>query len=638
MPLPLGTLALALSAACLPAQVGRFLGPTEAATRLPQGPDRPAPTPPLGPGQLPKGMHQHVGLSLPENLSRWLYWWEHHRDAFAPLTTTPAHDGTKPASTRATIQLPEALVPALEEAIEAGGDPRITSAALVALAKLGTQRPTARRTTTLQNQLAATAEPIREAAALALGIAGDPDCLALLCSLALDQEAGRQATNCSAGVPLPTRVFALCGLGLLVEPPGHSDAKARALEVCRQLLANTKPVDHDLANAAVLVLGMLHPDAQVEAEARLQASAVQLLADHFVRPLAPEPLPSQAQCAPAIARLLGRHHPDSPRYRQWFADALRGQGASGPCSVERARACVVALGQLGVPPAADSESDPDHQLCQLLLATSRTHNDPQTRGFARIALGQIGGTANRRVLLDELGQAPKAAQSWIALALGVLVYHAYEQQLRDSGAFAPDLEVGAQLFALFQSNQTPDVVGAAAVALGLSQYRAAAVSLRAMMKQKLAQEELSGYCAVGLGWLGDGESLPALLEMLGAARRRPLLALHVATGLGEAGGEGVASRLVALLENGGKGSPVGKLANLAQAIGRIGDVRSVAELVRVLREPSCDGLVRAFAAGALGCFGDSGARSWQSRVGGHCEYRGLGRGLVGEGVGVLCWL
>jgi len=614
--------------ASLSAQTGRYLGATAAAF---QQPSAPVEQPPL------RGTGNRLAQGRSFDLDRWVAWWEHHRDLFRPLAGTLTEVAEANAGTLTTAQIAEDIVPALLQAIDSSGDPRIVGAALVALAKLGARQPEVRRVAAIRTQLSASHESIREAAALALGIVGSLESLDLLRSRALDDETGREATGCKFGVPPRTRVFALCGLGLLVEPSDNPKAKAAALQTCRLLLADLQPGIPDLATAAVLVLGMLNPDASTHEGRLLQAAAVKLLADHFHKPLAQELVASQAQCATAIARLLSRHHPDAPRYCQWFADELLGKGPAARRHVDLQRACVLALGQLAAPSAqSDEAADQKAGLSQLLLKTSRSHTDPQTRGYALLALGQIGGAANRRTLLAELDQGDHKA--WCALALGVLSQNAYEAQLRTVGKWQPDREIGEKLFALLQSSTKPDVMQAAAIALGLNQYQAAAAYLRTTMQSKLAVEELAGYCAGGLGLLRDQASVPVLLELLNWATRRPELALHVATALGQIGDATVAGKLVELLENEGKANPTGLMARLAQAIGLLGESRTVVPLLRMLQDSECDAVVRAFAAGALGCLGDAAARPWQARLGGFLEYRGLGPMLVGEAVGVFCWL
>lgn len=614
-------------AACLPAQVGRYLGATAGSLRQPS----------VHTEQKPQwGTLGHLAQARAFDHDRWVYWWEHHRDLLSPpVRPRGVADATVGTLTEARIS--EEIVPALLQVIDASRDPRIVSATLVALAKIGFTRPEDRHLAVMRSQLGARHELIRDAAALSLGIAGSLDSLELLRSLALDQASGREATACRLGVPLRTRIFALCGLGLLVEPPGNSQAKAVALQTCRLLLADTQAANPELATVAVLVLGMLNPDASESEGRQLQAAALNVLADHFRKSLPQELVASQAQCATAIARLLGRHHPYAPSHCQWFADELLGKGPMARGHVALERACVLALGQLAAPSAQPKKAaEPDASLSQLLLKTSRSHNDPQTRGFALLALGQIGGPANRQALLAELDQSDHKA--WCAMALGVLSHQANEAQLRITGQCEPDREIGEKLLALLQHSTKPDVLQAAAIALGLNQRPEAAESLRSTMQRNVALEELSGYCAEGLGLLRDQGAVPALLELLPRANRRPELALHVATALGQIGDQAVASKLVELLANGGKASPTGLMARLAQSIGMLGDARTVAPLLRMLQDPECDVLVRAFAAGALGCLGDAAPRSWQARLGGFMEYRGLGPVLVEEGAGVLCWL
>lgn len=165
--------------------------------------------------------------------TRWVYWWEFHKDSILHLrealdkNTLPAgsddllvasgrdHD-LRPRLRPTHEEVRDLVVPALQRALERSESRDLTSSCLVALAKIGSDGKDAATLPLLRMRLQSPDQEVRETAALALGISRRNDAFADLLALASDDTAGRVLVARSE-VDERTRSFATYGLALLAE-------------------------------------------------------------------------------------------------------------------------------------------------------------------------------------------------------------------------------------------------------------------------------------------------------------------------------------------------------------------------------------------------------------------------------------
>lgn len=579
------------------------------------GPARPAPGGPT----TPRG-----GIVLEEDGTRWDLWWDLHQDAFLrrkdalqKATVQTGSDefflgGTLSLQAR-NLALPSAgdadriVLPALVRALQGSSQRDVVTAAMVALAKVGRDPHGAGSLSELLlPRLSDNDQEVRETAALALGIAGQTGHgqIELLAALAADDAAGRAACR-RTEVDVRTRAFACYGLGLLAGSAATVADRFRAVQPLLQLVADERLRQRDVKAAAILGLGMLA--AGGPGDAALRALAVQALGDYWQRDLGPTAALAQAQCPPVIARLCVRDGAAAAAWRQRFADGLRRRGLPAVQS----QSCALALGELCRP--GDGKDDDDAPLRLLLAKTFANHGDLQTRYFAAMALGRIGGGHARELLLDELGRAQKALElPWLALALGV---QAHGRRQRGE----VDHPLGAILRQLLGEVRNPSTLGAVAIAVGLCGDPAARPDLQALLGQRRGDDQLAGQLCLALALLGDRGAVDDLRQVLQESARRPLLLQRAAVALGVLGDHDVTDDLLALLRTGDVN--LARLSAAAVALGMIGDRRTLQPLASLLDDEALVALSRALCAAALGNVCDRRPLPWNMALRDYANYR-----------------
>ncbi|MCC7397686.1 MAG: hypothetical protein IT455_11540 [Planctomycetes bacterium] len=626
-------------------------GPTTPTTGQPTGPTAPAPTAPPTGGQrnptsprpsAPPQPHGRTGggTEAGPDFTEWSYWWNFNSDPYLRLKES-VHDGSPTTGdsdfylgkrrgegrdllrpTRAQVQ---ELLPALKRAIDSTEQRDITSAGMIAMAKIGQNHTDFRLIDVFQPRLAAHDQEIRETAALALGIAAVDGAgeLQLLCDLALDTEAARRISG--RAVDNRTRAFALYAIGMFASEHSELPVREKALDTLRQVLTSDDPVVRDLPVAAIHGIGMLRLSRATAAEARLQDVAIDCLDAFYRRQLGAGQQLIQAHCPTAITKLLGRDHPRLAEFKRRFADDLAGTGALKRSSDDIARSCALALGRLCAPD--DDGKGPDASYSELLWRTHDQHGDVQTQNFALLALGQIGGAVNRERLLLHLPHAKAATERpWCALALGVL---AFPQRSEDR----VDLAIGDALLKEFRDAKTPALVQSLAVALGLVGHADASADLQATLTKAHVPEDNAAYLCIGLALLHDLRARPAVREAFASASRKPVLLEKSAIALGCLGDKEAATILQEKMA--GEDVNLATLAALATAIGRIGDRRSLDTLTKLLADASRAPLPRAFAAVALGCIADRADLPWTSKISLDINYRAVVETLLDTQSGIL---
>lgn len=634
--------------------------PTGPTTPEPTGPKAPSPTgpSPIGPttptgsgrtptGAPPPGARTGGGIAIVEDLTEWSFWWEFNKNPYLRLKTAVHQGGVVTGSEDiyigprreeqnslkpTTNELQQQVLPALKRAIDATNQRDMVSSCMVAMAKIGVDHPDFHLVDVFAKRLATPDQEVRETAALAIGIAGiatqrEVD---LLQDLALDRPNGRSA--CGGPVDARTRSFAIYALGQLASRNASIALKRTILPTLRMVLADDTIGNRDPKVAAIHAVGMLEIDAKAPGGGDLFADALGCLENYYQQPLGVGEQLIQAHCPTAIAKLVGRDHPDSGRLRALFAADLRGK-ANKRTSDLIAQSCALALGRL-VPPLDEAGlKGPDAQYSALLVDTYANHKDAQTRYFALMSLGQIGGSANRATLLRLLKQARNLDQPWCALALGVLSYEEREQARRAGRDALTDKEIGDALADAFVKSKDPSLTGALGIALGLAAATEAADAMRERMQDSIAQDRLAGYLCVGLALMNDTKSRDPIHQVMLRATRRADLLQQAAVALGKLGDKSAATDLQKLLTS--QGANLATLAAAASAIGYIGDRRSITPLEAMLFDKGLTDLARAFAAVALGGIADKDPLPWNSRIGVGSNYRAACETLTNQETGIL---
>jgi len=568
-------------------------GPTPGNTGQPGQPGAPVPTganptPPNtggngnGPSGSRPGQTGPRGIPLDFDLTTWDYWWEFNKDPYLRLKNTvntggpesggpdvylgqgsrhEAHDTLKPTSN----QILHSVLPTLKRAIDASDNRDIISSCMVAMAKAGTDHPDFRLVDVFAPKLRSGDQEIRETAALSLGIAaiaGERE-IGLLVALASDDPLGAQACA-RAKVDDRTRAFAAYGLGLMAYATTRLSVKQQAFAALRPLVDDATFDNRNIKVAAIHAISLLQLDGSVAGEAALQDEALQCLETYYRRDLGAGQQLIQSHCPTAIAKLIGRDHQKAGHYRELFAKELAPKSGTKRSSADLERSCVLALGRLCRP--VHDANDPDGGYSKLLFDVFRDHRDAQTRNFAVLALGQIGGRHNREALLLAMGKAQKALEKpWFALALGVYAFRELESKRQDGAAPAPDTLIGSTLLTALQVHKEPGLRSALAIGLGLCHYQDGADTMRELMLAKGTQEGLAGYLCIGLALMEDRGSIAAIRQVVADSVRRQELFKQAAIALGRLGDKEAARDLQERLAD--PDANLAKLSAIASALG-----------------------------------------------------------------------
>lgn len=572
------------------------------------------------------------GVLLPErprasagDPAEWTWWWELHRHAFLrPRIASLGRAGG--AAQRGPLLLQDAVGPLLERVALETRDRELVLACLVALARSG---ETERLPGLLARFMAGKDQEISEAAILAHGIAGLGAALPELLDLFLDTPRGRELVGDTQGVRFRKRAFAGYALGLIAGNSGSFGVKLSVCEAAREVL--DRPAHFEVLVAAIQALRLLDPDPFRAEDAGLTLEAgralfrlLQARGNHDCL---------RAHAATALASLIGRAR--GPR-------AAKPTGAAAELELARAQMCeyfkhalrdrserfvvgysfILGLGQVAHP-------DDSSVLALLWQTAAGVHcGDLQSRNFAHMALGRLGGSQARSLLLGRLrGPAHAEERPWIALALGVLA-----AQDR-AGGDGQDQVVGRALSNEFICSDDSSARAGIAIALGLAGHQDAGPWILDRLR-KCNDPALLGHYAVALGLLEFRVAAADLGLLLERSRRAPLLFREVALALALMDDPLLRSNLAATLVGGAKGSLA--QASLASALGLVGDHRALGPLVELLLDPACS-TGRTFAAEALGRLCAGRGLPSLAAIGFGLNYRAAVETLTGSS-GVLIYL
>ncbi|MFN3243910.1 MAG: HEAT repeat domain-containing protein [Planctomycetota bacterium] len=585
-------------------------------------------------------------MPIGEDLSTWRHWWDFNQDRFLPFESgkvaqTGSDDfylgATRTRSASAASvdanRVHDEVLPALRRAIEAGPSD-VTANGLIALARVGVDHRDWRITDVIAARLGDGDQRVRETAALALGLAGHTDGRRRMQLIAvLRDDAGGRALVGHA-VSDRTRSFAAYGLGLLASRTDKNATKRAVFEALADVLLDETVVARDVRVAALQAIGLLDIDRKSYRGARLTQEVLATLETFFAADRGVGEQQVQAHCPTAIARMLDRDDPGAERHKERFAAILEGKGLDGRKTRRRvqhavAQSCALALGQLVRPNEdGDASKDRDVRFSEVLRATWKSHKDAQTRSFAVLALGQIGGADNREFLLKAVDRASRnLEQPWCALALGLCA----EQRQQRTGAV--DTFAAETLMRCFDRAKNPEAVGAFAIALGLAGCDASRGKLAKALPRNVGKDVAPGAICQALSMLDANASQVELRKALDKCDRRPELYEEATRALGRLGDAEIAEALLQRLVRGEANYEM-QLA-LATALSDVGGAAQVAPLVEVVRDASRSAVTRAGAARALGGIVDRKPIRWNTLLRENANYRAAVATLTDGNRGVL---
>ena len=617
---------LALLAAPLAAHGGQYRGGWSTPT---------LPGPGGGPGAGPADPAPLTGArpSISDGTS-WQVWWEFNKDPLVDQLTVPHEPpltgsddfylgSTRRAFARDTQQVTDRdrtdrIAAALVEVLKTATQRDLVTATMVALAKVGCDAGGVAIHDLFVERLASGDQEIREAAALALGIAGQPRAITVLGDLLRDDSDGRKVSG--GAVSDRSRAFAAWGLGLLAGRSRDLATKQAVHDLLlRELTAD--PVSRDLRVALVEALGLLGENAS-GAEKRLLWCTVDELWAYFDRDLGRGDQLIQAHVPIAVARLLGRG--DSSVHQAAKRRLVAELTATRRRQATILQSSAMALGSLCLP--AEQQPD-DAEAAAVLLRSYEAATDQLTRFFAALALGRIGGDANRTALLRLFGTANRAIERpWLALSLGLLA------RTRTRAGGDVDTTIGQLLRDEFLDVGNQDAKSALGLALGLCGYDEGADVLLPRLSDGVTFAQLIGYSCLALALLDHRAAADPILQLIDEHRRVPFVVQQAALALGRLGDVRVVPTLQRLLE---ASDSTAVLASLAAALAQVGDRRSIDPLVVILRDRGRPALARAFAAAALGGIGDKDPLPWNTRIAVGMNYMATVDTLTNGATGIL---
>jgi hypothetical protein len=248
------------------------------------------------------------------------------------------------------------------------------------------------------------------------------------------------------------------------------------------------------------------------------------------------------------------------------------------------------------------------EIARDLLASLKRKRDNMTQGLGLLAAGRLLGRdlADGRIdLLDAVritpvlmdavkhGTTPERGFGAIALALAA-------RGARASGLARPLLErAKGVLFAGLRTGRGDDRLRASyAVGMGILDVQESIDLLLEIVRDIHADQVLRGHAAISLGQMGRrrDEVLPVLLEML-REKRGVLMRVRAASAIALLGGRLATTKLLEELKS---ASSEFHRAHVVIALGRLGDLTAISDLLAYAQDESYSELARALGVVALG--------------------------------------
>ncbi|HHI81299.1 MAG TPA: hypothetical protein ENK02_15145 [Planctomycetes bacterium] len=596
------------------------------------GPNTPPPPAPTGGGQAKAARTGGGGAPVGDDLSQWQFWWEFNKDRFLQLKKAlrrggvtsgtddfslgraPQNEATDTLSPTESDRkfVTEALKKTL---VDPDSNRDIVSSCMIALAKIGLDPSILEK---MKKNLSSKDQEISETATIAMGIANLEEAVDDLLSLANDEQAGRELLK-RARTPFRTRSFACYGLGLIAYATKDNALKNKVFEAMKALIEDESLNNRDIKVAAFQAIRLLRPALDTEAGKKLTQSAVEFLTGYIALKKVNKQVQSHAYTA--LADLVGRgdRFDTQGKLREMVTEAVKNRKTKHWIQ----QSAVLALGQMGTPE--------DKELCKTLQEYMMKGKDQQAKNFCAISLGQIGGTANRDFLIDKLRQRRTRTllKPWIALGIAIEDY----RNRKNDPNYQSSSAAKQAVYKAFKKENTRLTASAYAIALGLMHEKDAAEDLIERMQKYRNTQQACGYMALALGLLG-ADAKDEINAIVDRSSHFDVLLTQASIALGLLGDKEIGSKLITKMKDQSNGLAV--QSALAQALGFIGDKRSVRPLVEIMQDPkSYKDIPRAFAAVALGLICDKEEFPWNSKISMNINYRANTETLTGSATGVL---
>jgi HEAT repeat protein len=619
-----------------PVTPGGPSGPsTPGGPQTPNSPSGPAtPSGPTGSGGPSTGPTTNPGLDISAPLTSWNFWWEFNRERFLNLkrkisglqTATESDEfylGIVNKSAKDVIGVPRETVeaqilPAIRAALKEDWRMRDeVSSALVALGKFGLdpEQTVKDLTKFLENS----DQEISETAAVALGILADPAGIETLRNLMLDNTAGRRLVGKNE-VPLRTQAFAAYGLGLIgyrLQGEAQADQLRMITDTLVDRFKNDSSAVQDIKIACLSALGLLPLN-----EERVSAIAKEVLLPFLADERTKNIDLIRAHVPTTLARWARRLPANSAQAKEWSDVCLRALDNKKENAWVR-QSLVLALGLLG-----QSSTESYDKILKALRANEKDGKDEQERYYTGVAIGQVGGEDAVKHLRKTVKDGANLIRPWAALGLGV---HAYEMREKGGSGLAAEAEIGDELLSLVAKDKDAARKGAYVIALGLMKYQPARDKILSELKETNV-EAYKGYTGIALGLMEAPDVMDAIREEVRKSKRRPEQLQPLCIGLGLLGDKDIVPELLDMMK---EAKTTSVYAALAQALGFIGDARSIEPLVKLMSSKDLTGEARAFAIVALGIVGDKEEFPWNTKIAENMNYRASVTTLTGGSVGVL---
>jgi len=564
-----------------------------------------------------------------DTLNSWQTWWHYNRWAHLEVDSSLLADTesggfflghgektqTAPLLRATQNQIRDLVQPALNKALQRGGQADFEIYALHALAKIRGV-PQAEDQPDFgdlaKHYMRAANQTIAEKAVLALGIRGEDRFLPWLASILADAPEGRELVGRSL-VGDRLRAFAAYGLGLLGERTHEPAVRVGVYDA----LSNALPAERDEVQAACLLAMGLVPmpsgESFVEGGDLFRGKT---RVDQVLQVLAffedeNQSFLARSQAPNALERLL-EGAPDSLRGRVAYPLLV----ASGPLSREQREvqdAAVIALGKIG-----RSGTDPIDQEIRdhLERVAYKSSAERSTRYLAMVALAEAasrrgagdepfaGLESARRVFLRNMQRSRGETLAWTALALGVL-----EEDAGSRGEVAsPDS--GKAVRAALAKARSYEVAGALAISLGMIRDPDA-VPLLLERLEDTGDAFNRGYCSLALGMIGAPSAVEKVREVLAGSTYQSFVVENASIALALLGDQETGLRLFSVLD---RSSNPKVQSSVASAMGWIRDPRPLGNLCTMLGDTRRNDTARAWTAVALGRICDEDRWPWVGRL------------------------
>jgi HEAT repeat protein len=549
----------------------------------------------------------------------WTFWWNYNKDEILQLKSavkkmqrgaaTGGGFGKKASGTAIKSATEESIrtsiVPLLHQLLE---DKEISfhiqSAAELGLAKIGDATIVDTLKKMAVNDGKVYHREVQETAGLALGLLQQdtPEIRKFLIDLV--KATGRDDTF--------VRPFSAISIGLL---GGKNDQYNESLTALTEALA-PKEAKGDIKPACLTGIGLLGNDVAVP-------DLLNIVQNQKTLAKGAEEL-GENEVAYAISALgkIGRLGTDKKDQETIVLDEIL-KVVDFKSKVKRSanerRSAAIALGQLG--PAGDAKVQKN--VFERLKEMNEKASDTQEKNFSIISLGRMGAAKGVdeklrseiiKTLGSELTDGKGLTPPFAALALGLIGRELSE------GRAAPEEEIRAPIRKKFMEEKEPKARGAYAVASGLVRDPLAVEEMIKALKDHGTDKRVRGYCALGLGMIGDEKAVEAIQTTLKDDSDRDLR-VQTAMAAGLLGDARVIESIVKILKD--KDSSNYDLGSAALALGQIGDESAISVLVEIAKDEGkiYPDLTRALATVALGQIGDRRDVPTLARLGTDINYR-----------------